>query len=570
MTDVRGDALRIIQNRESDPEHRAAWEWVLERTPWYPQEKKMWPWKKANRVDRWRPIAMVGVAVANGPGEGSILPTGLQLWTPERSETVHLEGEVTDPEKVAGVLFTRKTRGHSLVCLYGAALDLNGMLRWWARGWVTLGYSIIPIVSGTVCRAIIVRHGRHRWTLCDVEAMTGTPIEEAKAEAWDRLRADSDTVPVLRAVWEWLADLQTSSMREYGAYLRPTIGGTAIRVAGFNLPDETLIPRPAPILVGLCRAGMGYRGGYVFGTRYQGEATMIDCRRMYAHSLRRPLPTRWAMGHGLQHDPDMEGIFMSTVTGIPIHPVQLGVWEGPGLGFVRKLWHGGECVAVVPSTEWAGLRAMGLEVRPGWGMTGWQPVTFAPLIERIALVLEEHGSSSPIGRLSKLVANAIYGKMAMRSDRETLIYSIERPHEDAFPAVTTDGDELSDLWTLEQNVYTSYQQIGMAALVTGSARSYLYQEMARHIAAGRRVVHAHTDGFVITGAPPEDVPWVTDTIGAWRVVATDSFATVVRGGGYVLNDDPKWSGGPHWGRREIEVAFERGEYVVQGLRLAAR
>jgi len=227
-------------------------------------------------------------------------------------------------------------------------------------------------------------------------------------------------------------------------------------------------------------------------------------------------------------------------------------------------------VAVVPSTEWAGLRAMGLTVRPGWGMVGWQPVTFAPLIDRIALVLEEHGSGSPIGRLSKLIANAIYGKMAMRSDRETLIYSIERPHDDAFPAVTTEGDELADLWTLDQNVYTSYQQVGMASLVTGSARSYLYQEMARHITSGRRVVHAHTDGFVITGGPPEDVPWVTDTIGAWRVVATDSFATVVRGGGYVLGDDPKWSGGPHWGRREIEVAFERGEYVVQGLRLAAR
>jgi len=129
---------------------------------------------------------------------------------------------------------------------------------------------------------------------------------------------------------------------------------------------------------------------------------------------------------------------------------------------------------------------------------------------------------------------------------------------------------MPDLWTLDQLVYTSYQQIGMAAFVTGFARSHLYKEMARHITAGRRVVHAHTDGFVITGPPPEDVPWRTDTIGAWRIDAHDVAATVVRGGGYVLNDDPKWSGGPHWGRHEIEIAFERGEYVVQGLRLASR
>ncbi len=213
---------------------------------------------------------------------------------------------------------------------------------------------------------------------------------------------------------------------------------------------------------------------------------------------------------------------------------------------------------------------MGLTVRPGWGMTGWQPISFSPLIDRIGEVLAQHGSASPIGRLSKLVANAIYGKLAMRSDRETVLYSIDRPHVDAFPAVTVDGDELEDLWTLDQAVYTSYQQVGMAALVTSTARSYLYQEMAWQIRQGRRVVHAHTDGFVMTGPPPDDLPWETDRIGAWRVVSHDLAATVVRGGGYVLGDAPKWSGGPGWGRREIEVAFERGEYVVQGLRLASR
>jgi hypothetical protein len=568
--DGRDDASRIIESREDDPAHREAWDWLLDRIPWYPRERRYHAWKKAIRKDRWRPIAMVGVTVVNGPVDHNLFPTGIQLWTPERSETVHLEGEATDAATVAGVLFTRKTRGHSLVCLYGAALDLNGMLRWWARSWVEQGFSIVPIISGTHVRAIIVRQGRHRWTLCDVEAMTGTPIEEAKVEAYDRLGGDSDAIPVLRAVWEWLADLQTHTMREYGAYLRPTIGGTGIRVAGFNLPEGYLIPRPCPLLVALCRPGRGFRGGYVFGTRYQGEATMIDCRRMYAHALRQELPTRWAMGRGIEYGAESVGVFMCTVSGTPLHPVQLVVWDGHAEGFRRRLWHGGECVAVVPSTEYDGLRAMGLEVRPRWGMVGHSPVTFGDLVERIGRVLEEHGSGSPIGRLSKLLANTIYGKMAMRSDFEGIIYSIERPHEDAFPAVTTDGTELADLWTLETETYVAYQQIAMAAFVTGAARSHLYKEMARHIGAGRRVVHAHTDGFVITGPPPEDVPWVTDAIGSWRIVATDVAATVVRGGGYVLNDDPKWSGGPHWGRHEIEIAFERGEYVVQGLRLAAR
>ncbi|NBT26796.1 MAG: hypothetical protein EBT09_09640, partial [Actinobacteria bacterium] len=550
MNDHPTDVIDTIRRRETHPVHLEAWEWLLERIPWYPPEQKMWPWTRAKKNDRWRPIAMVGVAVANGPVDHTYLPTGVQLWTPERSETVRLEGETTDAARVAQLLFNRQTRGFSLVCLYGAALDLNGILRWWARSWVEQGYRLLPIVAGNTCRAIIVRHGRQRWTLCDVEAMTGTPIEDAKVEAYDRLKADSDTIPVLRAVWEWLADLQTHTMREYGAYLRPTIGGTGMRIAGFNLPEERSVPRPSPILVALCRAGLGFRGGYVYGTRYQGEATMIDCRRMYAHALREELPCRWSLGHGVADGGLKQGIFMCSVSGTPLHPVQLGVWCGPGEGFVRKLWHGGRCVAVLPSTEYAGLRAMGLTVTPGWGMVGWAPHSFAPLVERIGRVLEEHGSGSPIGRLSKLIANTTYGKMAMRSDRETIIYSIDRPHERAFPAVTVEGDELADLWTLETRIYTAYQQIGMASFITGFARSHLYLEMARHLEAGRRVVHAHTDGFVITGAPPAEMVWDTDTIGAWRIVATDAMATVVRGGGYVLNDDPKWSGGPHWGRHE--------------------
>jgi len=515
-------------------------------------------------------MAMVGVAVANGPPDDSNAPTGASIWAPERSRHIEIADGPDDAERVATLWFGNHSRGHTLVFVHGGSLEMNGVLRWFAGRWVELGYTLRPLVSGHTVRAIIVKKGRYRWVLCDLEAMTGADAPTAIEEAYARLPAARQHAPIFEAVWEWLSDLQVHTMREYGVYLRPTVGGTAIRVAGFALPEGELIPRPLPAVVALCRIGMGYRGGYVYGRRYQGPAVKVDCRRMYAHALRDPLPTRWALGRGIPGLHQTPGIYVCTVSGTPYHPVTLGAWDGPERGFIRRFHDGGETICILPSSELPGLRAMGLRVTVGWGYMARDTVEFSPLVERFGRVLSEHGPDSAIGRLTKLLGNAIYGKMAARPTMQGIEYSASRPSDDAFPMVTLDGDDLENLWRVETTQYNTYQQVGMAAMITGAARSHLYLEMARQIRDGRTIVHAHTDGFIMTGEAPDDLPWETDAIGAWRIVATDERATVVRGGGYVLNDDPKWSGVPGWTRRQIEIAWERGEWVVQGLRVASR
>jgi len=263
---------------------------------------------------------------------------------------------------------------------------------------------------------------------------------------------------------------------------------------------------------------------------------------------------------------EQRGVFVCTIAGTPLHPVALGVWDGPERGFIRQLWKGGECIAILPSSEYVGLRAMGLTVTPGWGMAAIASITFAPLVVDLGDAIAEHGPESSLGRVAKLIGNAIYGKLAVKPEREGVVYSVTAPKGAVFPMVTMDGERIFDLWTVDTVTYSPFQQIGMAAMITGSARSVLYVEMAKRIREGRRIVHAHTDGYVATGLPPDDLPTDSDAIGAWRLVEQDTDTTVVRGGGYVIGADVKWSGAPGWTRQQIEIAYDRG-WAVRGQRV---
>jgi hypothetical protein len=197
-------------------------------------------------------------------------------------------------------------------------------------------------------------------------------------------------------------------------------------------------------------------------------------------------------------------------------------------------------------------------------MVATDTFSLSALVDRLERCVGFYGASSAMGRYVKVVANALYGKWGSSPQRENVAWSVEAPHPDAFPMVTVDGTELADLWTWDTVRYTPTQQVGHAALITGQARSVLYAEIARRLAEGRRVVHAHTDGYVATGLPPVEMPSDTTTIGAWRCVSSDADGIVLRGGGYVLGDAIKWSGAPGWGRRDLEVAWDRGQWIVRG------
>jgi hypothetical protein len=281
-----------------------------------------------------------------------------------------------------------------------------------------------------------------------------------------------------------------------------------------------------------------------------------------------PLGMQWTFGRCQPRDVERPGIYLCTISGDPLHPVQLGTWDGPETGFTLRLWGGGTAIAVLPSSEFAGLRAMGLTVAPAWGWVAERTVDFSGFVARLQAVLNQYGADSREGRAAKLLGNSLYGRLAVRPDREIAIWSRERPARDAWPMVTPDGRPMPDLWEVQELRYAPSQQIGAAAMITAWARGHLYEEMARRIRAGHTIVHAHTDGYVATGSPPADLPQATDEIGAWRLVSVDDDAIVARAAGYTIGEETKWSGAPHQGRRTVEMAWTTGGWVVRGRRVS--
>jgi hypothetical protein len=260
---------------------------------------------------------------------------------------------------------------------------------------------------------------------------------------------------------------------------------------------------------------------------------------------------------------------MCTVSGTALHPITLPIWTGPDDGFVVRPYTDGPVVSVLPSTEYRGLRAMGLTVDPGFGWVGTHPMTLAPFIRRLQTLILTHGPNSDVGRWAKLLANTLYGRLAVNPRRDDMVYAIRQPAGSSWPVVTVTGEIVDNLWAVETERYSPAQQIGVACLVTGWARSHLYVELAKRIAEGRRIVHVHTDGYVATGSPPADLPWDTNEIGAWRLETFDDDAIVARAAGYVIGGETKWSGAPHGGRPTVELAYTMRGWTLQGQRVGA-
>lgn len=544
--------------------HREAWHALLDGLVEYPHDREWWPWRARKRVDRARPLATVSLGTSAGHDSLYAIPRRIAIRRHAGIESLDLNGEWDDAARVAALLFTRRTRAHLLILTRGVERDLNALLRWYGRAWVEAGYTLTPLVAGWDLRAIVVRRGRNKWVLCDLEVVTGSSINAVVSDPELALVTPSHGDLELDRAWRFANRLQVLSLTELRTNLRMTLGTTAIAVASAWLPRDVALSRPPPDLVAMARVGYGYRGGHVHGTPYRGLCYHADVRRLYAACLRSPLPRAWAMGHASDLDDGRPGLMMATVSGTSPIPIVLGQYQASSGGWVRETWTPGMRPCVLPTSEIPGLRSLGLTVEPAWGMVATDTFSLSALVDRLERCVGFYGASSAMGRYVKVVANALYGKWGSSPQRENVAWSVEAPHPDAFPMVTVDGTELADLWTWDTVRYTPTQQVGHAALITGQARSVLYAEISRRLAEGRRVVHAHTDGYVATGLPPVDMPTDTTTIGAWRMVQADADGIVLRGGGYVLGDAIKWSGAPGWGRRDLEVAWDRGQWIVRG------
>ena len=561
---------RLVLSLNRVPEHREAWQWLLDREHVYPTDQNVAPWKMGRRKDQPRPIAMVGFGVGLVRRDGITHPTWYAIKDADRWTCSATDETPEAAGLLASELFTPKRSRTIYLVPEGGTHFLHGVLRWYVPHWIAAGFRVQPVVSRSILIVLRVTKGRNAWTFADWTVATSSPAPSFGADhpiTHDGAHAiHGELARCLRLVTElasWVREV-------FGVELRPTVGGTALAAAGRFLPPAEKLFRPHPLLLAMCREGGAYRGGYVYGQRYRGPGYKADVRRLYTAMIADDLPACWSFGLGYDATSELPGIFLCTVSGEPRMPLYLAVWEGPGTGFRKQHWYGGTGIAIIPSTEYAGLRAMGVDVQPGCGYVASRPFTLSGFVDHLQQLIRDAGPASVQGEYAKLLGNSVSGKWGVSPHLDSLVWSSERPGEDADPAFTLNGDRLDGLWHVKSTRYLGSQQVGLAAWVTARARSVLYAELARAMDAGRTVVHAHTDGYIATGPAPDWLPGDTDTIGAWRLVDTDSDVMTVRGGMYVIGQDIKTSGASGGTRRMVEVALDAGGYLIGGVRLAVR
>lgn len=547
----------------------AAWDWTQEQAIARGRAWDGGPFGPTGARERHREIAAAHLVLDESTDPLDPYPLGLHLAGRHGECYTPYDGTAGGCEALLLALESAAGHGGFAAFWQGSTLDFHVILRHLAPHIVRLGYSIQPIGVGTELRAIILSHAGHALRLTDVRAMSGcrgmTLAEWLSAFGEGEVSERTDTARLYASLVTWQGATRTA----LGVDPRVTVGATAVAAFRRLLPSEPLWVRPSPGVVALCRAGLAYRGGWVYGEAYQGEAWKVDCNKLYTWSLSQGVPSRHKVGACLSQGVERPGIYLARLDGRVPLPVVVPSWRPGAGGFRREAWTTGARLTCLPSAEFAGLRALGATVTPLIGYVESQRVDCSRFTELLFRVQRTHPRNSPQHITAKYVGNALVGKLGENPDRLDLLYREGWPGEHWWPYLTWQGTLLPNLWVRRRRQVEAHQRIDAAAVVTARARSHVYEWAASYLAGGGRIVHVDTDGIILTAPPDARMPINGALPGAFRLEAHDAMATVLGAKAYVLDGESHFAGLSGVRPSQAEVAFADGSLTVHQKMLRA-
>lgn len=322
-------------------------------------------------------------------------------------------------------------------------------------------WRITPYLTGArELRALVIHRAddptsrTRRWTFADGMAMLGIDCalgellrtfapELPKLDAPDWSRGFDATDPAHRAyamrdsegLHAALTHAQDILMAHFGEPLGLTIGGTAIRVFGANIPERVTI-RPLEDDAEKPVREFLSRGGYVFcRSKYRGPVWKFDINQAYAAAMRDCLMPCGSMMHGTYAiDPDIDTYMIRidawAPPGSPVATVPFYVKVEDSHGRIRSTYARGIIRgAWVTSDEHRQLVAEGWEIEPieWWAWSAnFRMTDFVNRLEELRATAPG-GPQSAMGRMVKALGTTAYGKTAERLDGIEYALSAECP-----------------------------------------------------------------------------------------------------------------------------------------------
>lgn len=553
---------------QPDDTHRAIWRWLSGVATGYPPGLDVPPLKPPQgpgRPHKWGALEVISVEL---PGETYPCPIRVDVCGPSGDVSVGHDGTPLTAERLAAVLFSRRARGTAYVLGHGGRRDLHILFRRYYRAWLSLGYEVSPVVQGGDVKMITVRRDRHAWYLVDWHGLTGLDPDgltrQVVAFGGSGVSHEPRAVGLLRAI-EGYATLVRQA---FGVEPRLTLGQTAVAAAARHVHPDRWLWRPSSLALALCREGGGFRGGYCYYPAYRGPGHKIDIRRAYSWALSQPLPCGSVRGACVADGVEQDGVYVCRVRGPGLLPAYLAVWNAGEGGFTRRLWAGDSCYCVLPRCEFAGLRALGYVVEPGWGAVHLRQFTLAGYARRAEAVAATHGAESVQGTAAKLLTVAVYGKFAEHPERDGLVFARAAPSRHHLPYTDSAGEEVDGAWCQSSSAYRGHQHVDVAAEVTALVRSRMYEAMARLTACGISVLAGDTDGLLISHPPDGALETRTGRVGEWRYCGYDPQVTISGPRFLSWKGRAMIAGTSRQDPSVVALAYDKGVVSVEGVVMA--
>lgn len=556
-----GDCIRWLECENLKADERAFWHYLGNKAQRYPV-RFIPPFHKPKGVARVHNI--IGAEIIRGNDRsGQPMARGFRLYSRGLQgsgiDVAHRGGA----DEFVSFALSKSLRSCYFVFRHGGRVELRLIAQQWAARFIELGYTVDVLMGGGTLKALIVKRGRHRWYLCCWAALSGLSPRLCSVFCSAGRSAAANAATDARCVWQASTRLQRLLLDYFGVGLSLTISNTGLRAAARSLPEFVCKFRPAPMLVALCREGAGFRGGLVKGRRYRGPSWLVDLNRAYTAALRLKLPWRAVIGPCVKDGAERHGIYMVRITGREGLPsIYVGRWNGVD---VETAWHndphGETFLAIVPSVEFAGLRAIGYRVEPSFGMVYVRTFTLSDYVGKLVSFCQTFGWASAEAKVSKFLGNTVYGKFAAPPMRRDLRIGKTRPDRTWMVYVDERGYPVDDLWERRKVVYQWSQHIDVAADITGHVRAQVYQAQADMMAAGGSVYAMSTDALVLDRDPAGILDLDSSEPGKWRLSDDDEDGIVAGANAYsigtktIVPDFP----GP---TRDDVVALFTESYVV--------
>lgn len=563
------DCLHWIEASGVRGEELAFWQYLAVSAQRYPIQF-IPPFKRPTGKTNVRRIIGCHIGTRNN-ASGQPVPRMVQLYDGASYRELDVDNGAMGADVFADAALTKASRSAYFVFRDGGRIELRLIAQQWAQRLNELGYTVDVLMGGSRLKALIIKRGRHRWYLVCWESLTGLLSRLVPQFSQRTATMQSTSKSIATTVYYAAENVQKLCITWFGVGLSLTVSSTGLRAAARSLPEHVAKFKPLPMLVAMCRAGGGFRGGMVKGYRYRGPSWLVDLNRAYTSALRNELPWRSVLDRCEKNGKERHGIFMCRITGRAGLPsIYVGKWTGEG---VETDWHtdqdGTSFLAILPSAEINGIRALGYVVRPGFGMVYVRTFTLAPFVEKIVQLCQAYGWKSPEARFTKLFGNSLYGKFAAPLLRRDLRISSTRPGKGWLVFVDEHGDPVEDLWERGKVVYQWSQHIDVAADITAHVRGLMYEAQADIETAGGQVAAMSTDAIVSTVNPCGILAVDPELLGAFKLADADTDGYVAGPNAYTVGQKAIIPDYPNPTRQDVVALFTESVVAVDTQRSGA-